>query len=329
MENNIFFSIVIPVYNVEEYLQECVDSVITQKYEDYEIILVDDGSKDSSGKLCDIIAENNSKVKVFHQENAGLSEARNTGIKNAKGKYLILLDSDDRLSDNSLFNIHKEIVKSGYKDCIVNRIELLFEDTNEIEECNYFFEDDLNNFSIMQAYQSLQNKKGLYLTAWLFVVKLDLIIEKDLNFYPGIYHEDEEWVPRLLSNINSLAFNNNLFYVYRLSRKGSITSTKNSKRMLDKIKITKLMENEYNNEKYSTEIRRSMKNRAGKIIFGTLVDFSGYKDDAKFDEIKSKLKERLYLLKENEGNKYKMIWVFTKLLGILNTSKLTKLLLKK
>ena len=88
-------SVVIPVYNVRLYLERCVQSVLRQTYKDLEIILVDDGSKDDSGKLCDQLALSDQRIRVIHQENQGLSGARNTGIRQATGEYIIFLDSDD------------------------------------------------------------------------------------------------------------------------------------------------------------------------------------------------------------------------------------------
>lgn len=96
-------SVVVPVYNVEQYLKRCVDSIINQNYPNIEIILVDDGSKDSSGKLCDFFAKQDKRIKVIHQTNGGLSSARNTGIENASGYYINFLDSDDELLPN-IFN---------------------------------------------------------------------------------------------------------------------------------------------------------------------------------------------------------------------------------
>lgn len=97
--NDIKISIVIPVYNVEKYLQECVDSVVKQSYKNIEIILVDDGSKDNSPKLCDELAKTDDRIKVIHKENGGLSSARNAGMKVITGDYFVFLDSDDYWTD--------------------------------------------------------------------------------------------------------------------------------------------------------------------------------------------------------------------------------------
>lgn len=95
------FSIIVPIYNVEKYLRCCVDSVLAENFADYEMILVDDGSPDGCGKICDEYAGKYPHIKVIHQENGGLSDARNAGIRAAKGDYLIFLDSDDYWADTS------------------------------------------------------------------------------------------------------------------------------------------------------------------------------------------------------------------------------------
>ena len=125
--NDPFFSIIVPSYNVEKYLGEAVESVKKQNFSDYEIILVDDGSTDNTGSLCDELANNNSKIRVIHQKNAGLSEARNSGMQIAKGRYFILLDADDKLSNDSMENLQKAIEDQNYPDFVVSRRES-FED---------------------------------------------------------------------------------------------------------------------------------------------------------------------------------------------------------
>ena len=104
MESSNVFTIVIPVFNVIEYLSQCVQSVLSQEFYNYEIILVDDGSTDGSGERCDELARHDNRIRVIHQENQGLSAARNTGICAAGGKYVIFLDSDDYWKDKNVLN---------------------------------------------------------------------------------------------------------------------------------------------------------------------------------------------------------------------------------
>ena len=102
MDNQALISVIIPVYNVENYLRECIESVLNQTFRDFEVILVDDGSTDSSGDICDEYVEKDERVTVIHQKNGGLSVARNTGLSEANGKYVYFLDSDDYISENAL-----------------------------------------------------------------------------------------------------------------------------------------------------------------------------------------------------------------------------------
>ncbi|EME3187758.1 glycosyltransferase, partial [Enterococcus faecalis] len=104
-------SIIVPVYNVEKYLEKCVRSILAQTFTDFELILVDDGSPDSSGAMCDQFAEQDQRVKVIHKENGGLSDARNAGIEIATGEYLGFVDSDDYIADDMYELLYTNIVK--------------------------------------------------------------------------------------------------------------------------------------------------------------------------------------------------------------------------
>ena len=119
-------SIVVPVYNVEKYLRECVDSLLAQDFQDCEILLVDDGSTDSSGDMCDAYARQDGRIRVIHQENQGLSGARNTGIEAAQGEYLLFVDSDDYLPEGTLSTLHALAVEHD-ADFVAGTFLRLFE----------------------------------------------------------------------------------------------------------------------------------------------------------------------------------------------------------
>ena len=106
-------SVIVPVYNVEKYLSRCIDSILNQTYKDYEIILIDDGSKDSSGKICDEYAKNHNNISVIHTKNRGLSAARNTGTENSHGEYITFVDSDDLISNSFLSDLYTLIVNNN------------------------------------------------------------------------------------------------------------------------------------------------------------------------------------------------------------------------
>ena len=111
---NPLISIIIPVYNREKYIEECLNSILSQTFNDYEILLIDDGSNDNTGIICDKYAEENKKIKVFHKKNGGVSSARNLGLRCAKGKWIIFVDSDDVLAKESLTIMNSIINKPNY-----------------------------------------------------------------------------------------------------------------------------------------------------------------------------------------------------------------------
>ena len=106
-DNNPLFSVIVPVYNAEKYLSRCIDSILNQTYQNFELLLVDDGSKDKSGSICDKYGKTDSRVIVIHQSNSGPGTARNNGLHNAKGRYIIFVDSDDYL-DSTYFEVVAE-----------------------------------------------------------------------------------------------------------------------------------------------------------------------------------------------------------------------------
>ena len=132
MESKIpFFSIILPIYGVEPYLERCIKSIIDQNFASYEIILVDDGSKDRCPEICDRYVEENSKIKVIHKKNEGLGMARNTGLKNACGKYVFFVDSDDYLLPNVLKDTH-DFLKLNNTDIVF--IGSLFNGAEKVKE---------------------------------------------------------------------------------------------------------------------------------------------------------------------------------------------------
>ena len=229
-------SIVIPVYNVEDYIDECVCSVVSVK-EDIEILLIDDGSTDSSGLKCDLWKEKDRRIIVIHQENGGLSSARNTGMQNAHGDYVMFLDSDDFI-DPDMTNKLIDLLEYD-SDIYVGLYE------------NYYTDEDLYEKEICDAFLSLKKNstisdflrtipkdgKSCHLIACRFVVKRQLLLENSLLFVQGIYHEDEEWVLRLLTTANSVYVTDLYYYKYRQARKGSIMSSIRPKNIWDRLII--------------------------------------------------------------------------------------------
>lgn len=245
-------SVVIPVYNVEDYLCRCVESVLKLSF-DIEVLLVDDGSTDRSGELCDELAAMDSRIRIIHQSNGGLSAARNTGILNSTGDYILFLDSDDFLDPAETESLHSccnsgaDVVMGLYRNYYTEQ------DRYEPENSPAF----LKMSGLVTAEQFLNAVPGdgqtCYMTAWRFVVRREFLLNNELFFYPGIYHEDEEWTQRMLCIIDSIYVSHSWFYQYRQARAGAITSSVKPKAVWDTVLIlenTLQLREKYTNVEY-------------------------------------------------------------------------------
>lgn len=221
-------SIIVPVYNVEKYLRKCVDSLLAQDLspEEYEIILVDDGSTDQGGKICDEYALSHPNVKVIHQQNGGLSVARNNGIDVAKGKYIQFVDSDDYLEPNVL----KALVEKMESDKL-DVLRFNYRNVNEQYEVVEPNKDPKRyvNYSdeVCDGLTFLNERLGPACYACQFLVRRELLA--DCKFKEGVYFEDTEWAPRMLLKASRAASTDMLVYNY-LVREGSITQSVDEKK---------------------------------------------------------------------------------------------------
>ncbi len=234
-------SVIVPVYNVEKYLVQCIDSIINQTYQNLEIILVNDGSTDNSGKICDEYAEKDSRIKVIHKENGGLSDARNKGLDIMTGEYVTLVDSDDYLEHNCIEKLYI-YSKTCQTDMAIGKFVRFREDTGE-----FFFGDYQNSgdkIEMLTAEQCLEkNHKyflGVFVTAWAKLYKASLFNDsapyKSIRYPIGVYHEDQYTTHKLFLKSKKIVFVNENLYIYR-TRKGSITGTPLSdKRIMDNIR---------------------------------------------------------------------------------------------
>lgn len=219
------FSIIIPIYNVEQYLHECVDSVLTQTFSDIEIILVDDGSPDHSGSICDEYQKKDSRVRVIHKQNGGLSDARNAGIRVARGEYLLFLDSDDYWDDSEALRLlHAELEASASPaDVAIFQAKLLYPDGSMQPDQGEFSEA----FGYMEPEESLRymSENGLLIgSACSKAVRRDFLLAHDLFFKVGIKSEDIDWILRVANCLPKYIYSNQFFYIYRKGRETSITS---------------------------------------------------------------------------------------------------------
>ena len=205
-------SVIVPVYNVEDYLEKCLDSLVNQTLKDIEIIVINDGSPDNSQKIIDKYAKKYKNIEAFTKENGGLSDARNFGIKKAKGEYIAFLDSDDYVLEDMYEKMYKK-AKSGNFDMVVCDLNYIYED-KEVRASSNIHEDTTNIKKVML---------NLYPAAWNKIFKRKLFDNK-IEFKKGVWFEDVEFIYRLLPYVKNIGVVNEPFNQY-VQREGSITNT--------------------------------------------------------------------------------------------------------
>ena len=219
---NELISIVVPVYNVDK----CIESIINQSYSNLEIILVDDGSKDSSGIMCDSYILKDKRIKVIHKENGGLSDARNVGIDKAKGEYIVFIDSDDWI-DEKMIEILYNIIKKNNSDISICDYFLAYNEEIQTQK-----EDiEIINLSNIEALKKIYDKDlGVcMIVAWNKLYKRNLF-KDDIRYPYGKIHEDEFTTYKLLYKAEKISYTKQKMYYYR-QRENSITSSFNKKRL--------------------------------------------------------------------------------------------------
>lgn len=214
------FSFIVPIYNVENYIEKCIDSLINQTFRDIEIILVDDESPDNCPKICERYAKVDNRIKVIHKKNGGLSDARNAGLKIATGDYVIFVDSDDYIDINTCKNF-AFYAKKNYDiligEAVVENAKL---NLSHIKSDNIMTGEEY----LLNAYRAGKAPMAV----WLNVYRRKFLLNNNLKFKYGILHEDEEFTPRTFLNAKRVFCTNIIFYHY-IIRDNSIT-TKEDKR---------------------------------------------------------------------------------------------------
>lgn len=222
-------SVIVPVFNTARFLEECIVSIINQSFDDLQIILVDDGSTDGSGQICDRFAEKDERITVIHQSNAGVSAARNVGLREAKGKYIVFADCDDSLPQDAYENLIKE-VKENYLS--MGRIRLMSED-GTLQNSLSFGEKEISKDTFLKDL-FLENKFPYlgYPTDKLF--QMELIKKYGLSFDESIkLNEDRLFVLAYALHCKGVIFSEHIIYNYRQRESGVIQSTRRNATVTD------------------------------------------------------------------------------------------------
>lgn len=213
-----YFSIIIPIYNVEDYLSQCLDSIITQSFTDYELILINDGSRDKSAEICKQYANKHHQIKYLEQNNSGASAARNNGLMHARGKYIMFIDSDDWIEAGTLETLHTEsadncpLIYHGFRSVFGNG-------DVKVEIHGYRHSYDLKTFYGI-LYHTMENKMKsfIYGFTWNKVFRRDIIEKHNIRFDIALkVKEDELFTTEYCSNIEEVKIIPYAFYNYRMS----------------------------------------------------------------------------------------------------------------
>ena len=229
---NELVTVVVPVYNVEKYLKRCVDSLINQTYKNLEIILVDDGSTDNSGKLCNDYAKDDSRIKVVHKKNGGLSDARNAGIDIASGKYISFVDSDDWLTIDAIEILYNNIKKYNAEISSASMIEIFSDKNNIIIEPKY----ECTIFDTISGLENMMYLHGITNSACAKLYKTELF--DDIRFPKGKLYEDLGTTYKVYAKSSKSVLINRVIYYY-FQNINSIMHYKYSSRRMEGIPFAK------------------------------------------------------------------------------------------
>lgn len=308
---NELISIIIPIYNVEKYLSECINSVIGQNYNNIEILLIDDGSTDNSGKICDEYKKIDNRIKVYHKLNGGLSDARNYGLDKANGKYVCFVDSDDF--------VLKDYISSMYSNLKRNEVD--------IASCGYSLfcnEKNIinkNRVGIEKKYNTIEAHKYLNIIGYFNTVVWNKLYNKklfnDIRFPIGKKSEDCFIMPYLIEKSNGVYYSSIPKYMYR-QRSESITKSKEIN--LDAIEASKSCIEFYKNNNMNDTIKYAKRSLIFTYIFiynSYLVRFKNKKEMKKIKENVMQYKSDIFY-DELPKNQIIQLWLFTHCIFLYN-----------
>jgi len=233
------FSVIIPIYNTASFLPKCIDSVTTQGYENLEVILVDDGSTDLSPTICDDYAKKDNRIKVIHKQNEGLSAARNDGILAATGEYILFVDSDDYIEQNTFSTFNSAIKAHPEIDVLTSHLRKI--ENNKVKYTRFFVADSpMSGFNFLKTQK---NKGKMNVSPCIYISRLAFIINNNLFFEKDIREaSDNLWCYRVLLSAGMVFMLDFIHYNYAI-RAGSITQLKNyAYRGLCMLKVARILE---------------------------------------------------------------------------------------
>lgn len=261
--NEILISIIVTIYNNEQYIRKCLETIIPQLNSKIELIIIDDGSSDSTVNICNEITNGKENITIILNEHNGLSNSRNNGIKKSSGKYIVFVDGDDWI-DKSYLNNLENVINNNYDVILINTTKYLE------NEDKYLIENF--NFSTLDKHPTKATERKLIDNnicgrAWRLIIRRQFLLDNKLFFTYGILHEDEEWVTKVFNLYNSIFYSPEIRYFYR-KHNNSIMSSKSFKNYNDLLtvaaKLFDFKEKKINYNKYTRYVMfRCIRNSYG------------------------------------------------------------------
>lgn len=307
-------SVIVPVYNVEKYLVKCVESILHQTYKDVEVILVDDGSKDSSPAICDDLAQQDSRVKVIHKVNGGLSDARNVGTAMATGDYLLYMDSDDFwASDDNLEILVGEAKRTPECDFIGFNCSYYYEVEDKVVPWVRYSEELAQPTSTERSVMMLLSSGTFPVSACMKLFRREALQGK-IEFIKGAYCEDIPWFIELLRQTKRCKFINLYMYMYRKGVSTSISSSYSPKVYSDLLAHLERGVEQCQNWEVSSEFRDAILSLWAYEL-SILRAMTGYMDKEQQSVERKKLHCYNWLMKYQQHPKVKMVACIQRFVG--------------
>ncbi len=298
MNDKDLISIIVPVYNVEKYLEKCITSILNQTYKNLQIILVDDGSQDKSGQICDKYKLQDNRIEVIHKKNGGLSDARNIGIEKARGKYIGFVDSDDYISKTMYEDMYK-IIQEREGDVCISNLYIV----NENKEILKNIDNGIEEYNKIQILREILLDKNIQSYAWNKLYKKSLF--KNIRYPIGKKYEDIGTTFYILEKCKKILVIGKPEYYY-INRQGSIVNNINEQTILDYIDIIS-ERYDYVKDKYK-QLEKYNKYYLAKTLI------TAYNDISNFEKISKKLNNKI----NNLYNKVKMITEENKIIDLFD-----------
>ncbi|MGL4850546.1 MAG: glycosyltransferase family 2 protein [Clostridium sp.] len=315
-QEKILVSIIVPIYNVESYLQKCIESIIEYKERNIEILLVNDGSTDRSKEICETYERLDTRIKLINKVNGGLSDARNFGIINACGEYLMFLDSDDFVDDMILKTVidhikesKVDVIMSPYKEIVNDEFIKINGENSLLENCSECVVTD-------EILKKIFEKTTSLWPAWRYIVKKNFLEENKILFKKGFLHEDIDFTTKILLKMKSFKYVNIAWYCYRVNRDGSIMNNRGIRSLMDIMNIIIDLKREMENEMGVNKVISELVLRRLSKTFYTTIRLFKLASRKEKKEIIAKLQKNKYILDKSNKLKHRIVFNLGNIIGI-------------